>query len=232
MQALELQNWNMSNFDFEPPSTVTSQPLDPSVPINVEFFNWTNDLTFANDSFSSTTSCKSRVIELSFIINILPCLALSPIAARHVDLPASELLSSTNPAFNMTDPAGAAFDQFLHDMLSQPTESQVRNTFMLSQTPSESTGAMRNDWSAYVDSVHSAQDPTPVDSSGQPYGFIDLSAIPNFDPSMLKPPSPPSPADIIAQSEAAVKRSKLQQWYAHLEAAMKLEQEISTGNDS
>lgn len=71
VQALEPQNWNMSDFEFnfELPSTVTSQPLDPSVPIDVEFFNWTNGLTFANESFSPT-SCELIVIELSFIINI------------------------------------------------------------------------------------------------------------------------------------------------------------------
>lgn len=210
MQALELQNWNMSNFEFnfELPGTVTSQPLDPSVPIDVEFFDWTNDLTFANDSFPPSPSCKSTMIELSFNINILSCLALCPIAPQQID-----------------QPAGGGFDQFLRDMLSQSTESQVRDTLTLSQTPlvlqvaTESMGAASHDWSAYVDSVPSAQDPVIVDSFGQPYGFIDLSAIPNFDPSMLKPPSPPSPADIIAQSEAVTKQSKLQQCYAHFEAA-------------
>ncbi|KIM88656.1 hypothetical protein PILCRDRAFT_813627 [Piloderma croceum F 1598] len=218
VQALEVQNWNMPNFEFnfELPNTVISQPLDPSVPIDVEFFNWTNDFACANDSFSPNHSSLS---------------------AQQVDLPAAELFSSTAPAFDMSGSSGSAFDQFLQDMLSQPTESQVSDTSTFSQTsllpqPStESVGAVSDDWSAYVESVPPAQDPVIVDPSSQPYGFIDLSSIPNFDPSMLKPPSPPSPADIIAQNEAAAKQLKLRQCYAHLEAAMKLQQEITTGND-
>lgn len=132
----------------------------------------------------------------------------------------------------MADPAGAAFDQFLHDMLSQPAESQVKDTTisqtsLVPQAPAESMRAVSNDWSTYLNSVPPAQDLI----STQLYGFIDLPANPNFDPSILKPPSP-SPADIIAQSEAAAKQSKLERCYAHLEAAMKLQQEITIGNDS
>jgi hypothetical protein len=232
VDALDYRTWNMSDieFNFELPSTVISQPLDPLVPIDVEFFNWGNDLTFANDSFGPTTNCKSAMIELSFINNIMSC--LSPIAAQQVDLPMLELFSSTAPTLNMADPAGAAFDQFLHDMLSQHSESQVRDTFTLSQTPQappESMGAVSNDWSAYMPP---AQDPVIIGSSGQLCGFIDLSTIPNVDPSMLQPLSSSSPADIIAQSEAAAKQSKLQQCYAHFQAAMKLQQEITTGNNS
>jgi C-terminal domain of homeodomain 1/Homeobox KN domain len=66
MANTAVQNWNMSNFEFnfELPSTVTSQPWDPSVPIDVEFFNWTNDHTFSRDFFSPNTSCKSTMIVL------------------------------------------------------------------------------------------------------------------------------------------------------------------------
>jgi len=48
-----------------------------------------------------------------------------------------------------------------------------------------------------------------------------ISTIPDFDPSMLKPPSP-SPADIIAQGEAAAKRAKLEQLCAHLDGLEEL----------
>jgi hypothetical protein len=157
--------------------------------------------------------------------------------AQQVDLPASELLSSTAPAFDMSNSTGAAFDQFLH-MLSHPLQSQVSDPPTISQAsslvpqpPTESVSVVSNDWSAYVKCTPEAQDSVISDSSSQPYGFIDLSVIPNFDPSVLKPLSP-SPADIIAQSAAAAKQLKLERCYAHLEAAMKLQQEITTWNNS
>jgi hypothetical protein len=140
----------------------------------------------------------------------------------------------------MSGSTGSEFD-FLH-MLSQSTENQVvesSHNFAtnISQPPSlvpmaplESVGGAGTDWSAYVELAPSAHH-APIVSS-QPYGFIDLSANPNFEPSVSKPPSPPSPADIIAQSQAAAaKQSKLEHFYAHLEAAMKLQQEITTGDD-
>jgi hypothetical protein len=98
----------------------------------------------------------------------------------------------------MPDSSGLAFDRFLQDMLLQPTESQVSDTSTFShilsqlpQPPTEFVGTMSNDWLEYVESVPPAQDPVVVDSSNHSYGFIDLSAIPNFDPLMLKPHSPP-----------------------------------------
>jgi hypothetical protein len=234
VQALEYQKWNMTDFEFnfELPNTATSQPLDPSIPIDVEFFNnWTNDIALANLSSSPTTICKSAMIGLPFFIDILPSPAPSPNAAQQVDLP-----TSITPMSGSTE---AEFDQFLHDlgMLSQPTQHKAVETspgFLatIPQAPSQLpqvpklAGVAGDDWSTYLESASPSHHPTPVVSS-QPNGFIDFSAIPNFDPSMLKPPSPPSPTDIIAQNEAAAKRAKLEQWRAHLEAAKKLEQELT-----
>ena len=241
VQASELLNLNDFGFDFENFDFPSTEPLDPSVPLDIEVFDWTSVLAFGNCSTSPNTSCKSTAIELPFIINVLLSSVTSPIAAQQVDLSASELFSSTTPVFDISGSTGSEFD-FLH-MLSQPTPSQVvgssanfatsisQASSLMPMAPLESVGVAGTDWSAYVEPAPSAHYPTPIVSS-QPYGFIDISATPNFEPSVSKPPSPPSPADIIAQSEsAAAKQSKLEHFYAHLEAAMKLQQEITTGDD-
>jgi hypothetical protein len=62
-------------------------------------------------------------------------------------------------------------------------------------------------------------------SHGQEF---DLSIHPNLDPSLSKLPRTPSPAEIIAQSEEAAKQVKREQLRAHLEAAKKLEQELTS----
>jgi hypothetical protein len=239
VQAPEFQNWNMTNFDFnfDLPSIATSQPLDPSIPIDVEFFNnWTNDVALATILPSSTTICKLIVIEPSLLINIL---SSAPSSNAQVDLSTSVLHLGTTPVFDLSSPAGTEFDQFMHDlgMLSQPSQNNVAEvslnlpaptpqaTSVLRQAP-ELVGDASDDWSIYLESAPPVHRSTAVVVSPKPDGFIDFSTIPNFDPSTSKPSSPPSPADIIAQSESAAKRAKLEQWRAHLEAAMKLQQEL------
>lgn len=64
----------------------------------------------------------------------------------------------------------------------------------------------------------------PVYSEPAPKNF-DLADLDlrNIELSLSKSP----PVDIIAESEAAARQSKLEQLHAHLEAAKKLEQELS-----
>jgi len=149
------------------------------------------------------------------------------------------LLSSTSPPFDTSGAAAGEFDQFLEDLLLQPMQNQAMHTSpnfvttpqsaaLTPQALHESTGVAGDNWPPYSKSVFPRQYPTPIVSSSQPCKFIDFSTIPNLDPTMLKPPTPPSPADIIAQSEAAAKQAKLEQYCAHLEAAMQLERELTT----
>jgi len=51
-----LPDWSFNNnmLDFEIPDAVTSTPLDPSVPVEVEFFNWANVLSAVNTPDTST----------------------------------------------------------------------------------------------------------------------------------------------------------------------------------
>jgi len=231
MQTLELQNWNMNNFEL--PSAVTTEPLDPSEPIDIEFFNdWANDMALPN---SSTTNCKSIVIKVRCFADALASPAMSPILASipapQLNLPTSQLRSSTASAFDMSDSVGSGIDQFWHDlgMMSQPMQpkAMISSPSFPISIPQAAQQPASEDWSIYLESVPPTTQPVPVISAPQPYEFIDFSNIPDFDLSMLKP-SPPSPADIIAQSEVATKRAKLEQWRAHLEAAKKLEEELTT----
>jgi hypothetical protein len=77
----------------------------------------------------------------------------------------------------------------------------------------------------YLESAPPIHCSTPAVTSPKPNEFIGSSTIPNFNLPALNPSSP-SPADIIDQNESAAKRAKLEQWRAHLEAAMKLQQEL------
>jgi len=81
---------------------------------------------------------------------------------------------------------------------------------------------MSRTMSAPINIVGDDWDPMPMYLESHASRF-DLSDLP-----LSKSPPAPSPAEIIAQSEAAARQVKLEQLRAHREAAMKLEQELSS----
>jgi hypothetical protein len=137
----------------------------------------------------------------------------------------------------MSGASNSQFDQFFQG-LSQPTQNQAMDAnfaaiapqapSMVPQATPDSVHFVGDHWSMYSQSSLASHHPDSTVSSTQPFEFIDFSSIPDFDPSVLKPPSPPSLADIIARSEAAAKQAKLDQWCAHLVAAAELEREFTT----
>jgi hypothetical protein len=71
VQAQELQNWDINNFEFnfDPPSAVTSHQLDPSELLDVELFdNWTNGITLANNPPDPGTNCKMISIGYYYLL--------------------------------------------------------------------------------------------------------------------------------------------------------------------
>lgn len=61
VKSLDSMDWDFNDMslDFDIPDAVTSQPLDPSEPLHVEFFNWASDVS---SGASTPYSCELSVI--------------------------------------------------------------------------------------------------------------------------------------------------------------------------
>jgi hypothetical protein len=204
-------DWDFNDMvlNFDIPDAVTSQPLDPSEPVHVEFFNWASDIS----SGAST-----------------PYSSPSPIASQEINLPTSDSPPPAAHEFDMSGSAGADFSQFLHDfgMLPQSTQPQVVDSTPIFQPNIPLTlPILSQTVSAPINIAGDSWNPMPIYLESEAQGF-DLSGLPNFDLPVSKSPPAPSPAEILAQSEAAARQAKLEQLRAHREAAKKLEQELSS----
>ncbi|KZP31122.1 hypothetical protein FIBSPDRAFT_925857 [Athelia psychrophila] len=116
------------------------------------------------------------------------------------------------------DMASASFDQFLSDL----------NSYSPVDGPSQPTPSMAETWNPSFD-MNAPLDHSmnPMVTSGEPFGYVNFSnAVQAYDAPMSKTQSAPSPAEIIAQNDAASKLAKLEQLRALREAAQKLEEEL------
>jgi len=157
--------------------------------------------------------------------------ASSPISMQDIDLPTPSF-SPTVPEFDMSGPAGTYFDRFLLDIaiLSSSTQCQVAGPALTFETPiiPQATPTLPQMTPAPVSIAGDNWNQMTMYPESQGQAF-ELSGHPNFDISLSKPSSAPSPAEIIAQNEAAnAKQVKMEQWLAHMEAAKKIEQELTS----
>ena len=189
---------------FEMPGPVTSHMLDSNEPLDISFFNnWTTSESTDYQPFS--------------LSNLIASLAPSPISLHYADLPVSELSSLTAPGFDVMDNHSPTdtLDDFLQQ-LSQgsqflptlPSSGPVMQGFATPHSmPKTPAQTMANPWSQGMFTNQS----NPKISSASGPGFVEFgNMISGSSSTMLGLSSALTPDEIIAQSEAAIRRAKLQ----------------------
>ena len=191
---------------FEMPGPVTSHMLDSNEPLDISFFNnWT---VSESADYQSLSSC-----------NRIASLVPSPISLHCVDLPASELSSSTAPGFDTMDNSLTdTLDDFLQQLSQgsqfspiQPSSDPVMQEFAtphsMPKMPAQTTANPMENWSQGM--CMNQSNPQVPSESGP--GFVEFgNTISGFNSTMLGLSSALTPDEIIAQSEAAIRRAKLQ----------------------
>ena len=191
---------------FEMPGPVTSHTLDSNEPLDISFFNWT-----------SGESTDYQFLSLS---NRIASLAPSPISLHYLDLPASELSSLTAPGFDVmgnnspTDTLDDFLQQFSQGsqlLPTLPSSDPVMQGFAtphsMPKTPAQTMANPMEDWSQ---GMFMNQSDPKISSASEP-GFVEFgNMISGSSSTMLGLSSALSPDEIIAQSEAAIRRAKLQ----------------------
>ena len=190
---------------FEMPGPVTSHMLDSNEPLDISFFNW-----------ATSESTDYQSVSLS---NRIASLAPSPIPLHCVDLPTSELSSSTAPGFDMMDNNSPTdtLDDFLQQLSqgsqfpptppsSDPVMQEFATPHSMPDTPAQTMASVEN-WSQGM--FMNQSNPQILSASGS--GFVEFgNMISGFNSTMLGLSSALTPDEIIAQSESAIRRAKLQ----------------------
>ena len=190
---------------FEMPGPVTSHMLDSNEPLDISLFNnWTT---------SESTGCQS--LSLS---NRVSSLAPSTISLYCVDLPTSELSSSTAPGFDMmgNNSPTDTVDDFLQQLSqgsqfpptllsSDPVMEKFATPHSMPKTPAQTMAPVEN-WSQGMFMNQS----NPQISSASGPGFVEFGNMISGFNSMLGLSSVLTPDEIIAHNEAAIRQAKLQ----------------------